>query len=227
MKNNIRYQKLIAGGIYLVIDPAMARDLLIQKLDTALHSGRLCAVQLWDNWSQVTTSHQDLIEDIRTRCHRHEVVLLLNNRWDWLSNKDLDGVHFDTLPDDLAMIRTKVGRDFIIGLTLGNDLELLSDTKNIPIDYLSFCSMFPSSSASNCEIVRPEVVLQAKRQVSCPIFLAGGINSQTVSSLKPLNFEGLAIISGIMSEDDPKSATEILYQEFLKINPKHESITNR
>src|SRR5690606_21445536 len=91
----------------------------------------------------------------------------------------------------------------IIGFTGGNDLERIRWANQNQVDYLSFCAMFPSSSAISCEIVKPSTVLLARQLTRLPLFLSGGINPENLKGLSLLDFQGVAIISGIMSAENP------------------------
>ena len=66
------------------------------------------------------------------------------------------------------------------------------------VDYISFCSMFPSSSAATCEIVSYESVKKAAKIFDKPLFLAGGIYPGNIKQLKDLEYDGIAVISGII-----------------------------
>lgn len=187
-------------GIYLVLDPALKQKVLFPKLQEALEAG-INIVQLWNHWPPKAT-HQDkrkLIEKVLSIASHFDVPVLINEEWAWLQHTNLHGVHFDSIPKELEQIKQAVGRDFIIGLTCGNDPERIRWAEAQQVDYISFCSMFPSSSVETCEIVRPESVLKARKITQIPIFLSGGIHPGNIDKLSRLDFQGLAVISGIMN----------------------------
>jgi len=80
---------------------------------------------------------------------------------------------------------------------------LIEKTVDLGADYISFCSMFPSVTANSCELVDFETVKKAKEQFDIPIFLAGGIDLAKIAELKPLQANGIAVVSGIFSHEDP------------------------
>lgn len=132
-----------------------------------------------------------------------------------LKTHAFDGVHFDTIPDNYDEIISEVNRDFIKGVTLGNELDVVRKAEELNFDYLSFCSMFPSQTTDSCEIVRPETVKKCREMTGMPLFLAGGIRPDNVNLLSDLSFQGIAVISGIMSAESPKEALKE-YQNQLK-----------
>jgi thiamine-phosphate pyrophosphorylase len=209
--------KTITGGVYLVIDPAMDRALLLSRLTEALQ-GNLQAVQLWNNWAP-GQDKRECINAVGQLCRKHHVPLLIDNDWELLQQSTyLDGVHFDAIPADYAQIKQKVGRPFIAGITCSGDLDVVRWADEKRLDYISFCAMFPSPSAGTCDIVMPSTVRQAKSMTALPLFVSGGITPVNIMMLRQQTpFDGVAVISGIMSADDPLSKVK-LYHNALTEN---------
>jgi len=206
-------KKSISSGIYLVIDPSMEEQVLLKKLQIVL-TKEIAAVQVWDNFK----ADQDitgLIGKIQFLCAQHRTPVLINNRWEYLTATGLDGVHFDAVPDDLDQIRKKIRKASILGLTCGNDLADVGWAVEQGIDYISFCSMFPSSSVGDCEIIAYGTVKKARSIFDGPLFLAGGICPENLKRLDGLKYDGIAVISGIMDSENPGRAMDE-YHENLK-----------
>lgn len=206
-------KKLIHSGIYLVIDPSMEKQTLLNKLRIIL-TKEIAAVQIWDNFKEVQNK-ESLIHDIYSLCAKHQTPVLINNQWDVLKTIDLDGVHFDEIPSNIDNIREELTKEILIGLTCGNNLEDVRWATSHAIDYISFCSMFPSSTVDNCEIVTHETVKEASLLFDKPLFLAGGIHPKNLNQLEELTYDGIAVISGIMNAEHPEQAIDT-YRENLK-----------
>jgi thiamine-phosphate pyrophosphorylase len=215
----------IAGGIYLVLNPAMDKATLLNKLALALTAG-IQAVQLWNHW-QPSADKLSLIESIGPLCRLHGVPLFINEDWELLKQSPaLQGVHFDGIPDNFEAIKTAVGRPFMAGITCSGNLDTVTWAEANRLDYVSFCSMFPSSSAGSCDIVMPATVRQARTLTSMPIFVAGGITPENMIALKQETpFDGVAVISGIMSAADPKQKVKE-FKNALSINPTQHATQN-
>lgn len=198
----------IAGGIYLVVDPSIEQSLLCMKLTAALQAG-IQAVQIWNNWS-ADTEKLPLIEAIGRLCKQYQTPLLINQDWELLNQSEwLDGVHFDKVPDNLLFIRQNIKRPFISGITCSNNIDTAIWADNNNLDYISFCSMFPSPSAAGCDIVMPDIVRQTRRLTQLPIFVSGGITPENLLSLRGgIPFNGVAVISGILSSSHPEQKVE-------------------
>jgi thiamine-phosphate pyrophosphorylase len=199
-----------------VIDPAIDRSLLLSKLAPALKAG-VEAVQLWNNWSP-GADKLACIAAVSSLCRAYGVPLFIDNDWELLASSPyLDGVHFGTVPESYAEIQRKVARPFMAGITCSGDLEVVRWAESNGLDYVSFCAMFPSPSAGNCDIVMPSTVKEARGITDRPIFVSGGITPENIFSLRALTpFNGVAIISGVMSADDPYTKVK-LYQDALSV----------
>ncbi len=211
----MKRKRKISPGVYLVIDPAQDERVLIDKLALVLQE-KIVAVQLWDNFSPQRDPLK-LIRDITKRCHQKHVPVLINNRWEWLRSTALDGVHFDRIPRDFGHIKQAINREFVSGLTCNNDLSTVQWADENGFDYLSFCSVFPSTTSNSCELVRFETIQKAESLTSMPVFLAGGIKPENMPELASLSFDGVAVISGIMNADKPDQAIQA-YSKQLKAN---------
>lgn len=199
-------KKKIRDGVYLVADPSMKEDLLLEKLNSALQ-GPVSALQIWDHFSQDQDVF-DISEKISVLAEKKNVPVLINNRVDILQNTMLSGIHFDVIPKSFDGIRDQIGRPFISGLTCNNDLASVRWAARHGMDYISFCSVFPSVTSNSCELVDFEIIREARRIFSGSIFLSGGINTNNIEKLDSLDYDGVAIVSGIMSADQPGAAVE-------------------
>src|SRR5699024_3141049 len=198
--------KKILQGVYLVIDPAMERSLLLDNVRVAREGG-VEVVQVCDHWAGniKEAEKRQLVESVCEMAAEYEVPVLINDDWQLLKTTNLSGVHFDKAPEDMEQVRVAAGRDIIIGLTCTNDLEAIRRAEQMQADYISFCAMFPSPSAGSCEIVRPDTVLGARRMTDLPLFLSGGITPEKIEQdLAGLPFDGVAVISGIMRSENPR-----------------------
>lgn len=206
-------KKKIQNGVYLVIDPSMKQQQLFERLAFVLKE-KICAVQIWDHFINEEVK-QEIIPSVCGMCKAVNVPVLINNEWTLLKQFPLDGVHFDILPANLEEIRKEVGRDFIAGVTVNNNLDVVVSAEENELDYISFCSVFPSSTSNSCERVTFDTIRNTRTLTSMPIFLAGGMRLENIGKLQGLDFNGVAVISGIMQAEDPAQATK-QYNQLLK-----------
>ena len=198
----------ITGGIYLVLDPGMEQQVLLTKLSAALAAG-INVVQIWNNWPAGINKLQ-WISAVASLCNTYDVPLLINEEWQLLTLcDDLWGVHFDSIPQNFEEIQEMVGRPFLSGITCSGNLETVEWAHQHNFNYVSFCAMFPSPSAGSCDIVMPQTVKQARGMTGMPIFVSGGITPENIQLLKKETpFDGVAVISGILSAEHPQQKVQ-------------------
>lgn len=193
------------SGLYLVVDPMMDQQQLLGKVEQALQGGTQL-LQIWNHWpaDMSRPDKEQLITFIKELAAGYEVPVLINEEWELLKTTRLDGVHFDAVPDNFDRIKKEVDRPFVAGITCSNNLETVKWADEQGLDYISFCAMFPSPSVGSCEIVQPETVRDAREITDLPLFLSGGMSPEKVAELDDLDFEGVAVISGILKDDSPR-----------------------
>lgn len=206
-------KQTIESGIYLIIDPSMDEEVLFPKLNVIVKE-KIAAIQIWDNFKE-NQNIDELLLKIHGKTSLNNIPLIINNRWEYLKKIPLDGIHFDEIPENFNEIKKEIKRDCIIGITCNNDFSIIEYAEKNQFDYISFCSMFPSKTANSCELVNFETVQQAKNIFKGKIFLAGGIDLNTIKNLDELNYDGIAVVSGIMSSENP-SETIKKYQQKIK-----------
>ncbi len=200
----------INTGVYLVVDPAMEEAILLQRLQMCLHE-KLAAVQIWDNF-QPDSDVESIVRKICHLCHEKNVPVLINNKWKLLNKYPLDGVHFDQIPENYTQIKLEIERLFLVGITSANDLSIVHWADMNQIDYVSFCSVFPSRTSTRCELVDFNTIREASKVSKLPIFLAGGINPENIATLNELHYSGIAVISGVMNSDKPDQSIRAYYK---------------
>jgi thiamine-phosphate pyrophosphorylase len=208
-------------GIYLVVDPGSKPEAdLFQALERVFRYP-LVALQIWDNFSD-TQQKQRFIQNLCSLAAPYPFPVLINNAWEWVATTDLDGVHFDQIPENFAEITRQLPKNTLLGLTCTNDLSAMRWAEKNGFDYISFCSVFPSPSAGACELVSQDTLRAAAAESHLPFFLAGGIRTDNLDQLAGIPYRGLALISGILGQPDPEAAMH-QFTDLLQTNQKNET----
>lgn len=202
------------NGIYLIVDPSLNNGILIGKIKKII-SEEITAIQIWDNF-KTNESPIELVNEIVELCHTKNIPVLINNQWELLKKTNLDGVHFDKIPPTIFEIKRELNRSITTGITCNNDLSLVKWAEENQMDYISFCSMFPSDTANSCELVDFDTIREARKITNLPIFLAGGIRLENIEKLNELDYSGIAVVSGIMNSENPTQEI-IKYIQKLKM----------
>lgn len=205
----------ISGGIYLVIDPSMKEAELLRIL-SSLEGEDIAALQIWDNFTSESEKVELVLKVIQI-CSGKGFPVLINNDWQLAKAANADGVHFDEIPKNLDFVRKEMKEESLFGLTCNNDLEVINQAEELQLDYISFCSIFPSGTRNSCELVSFDTLKKARKLTCLPIFLAGGIRPENICKLAGVDFEGVAVISGIMGAENPAAATREYLTQIKKI----------
>lgn len=199
-------------GLYLVVSPVMPFDKLLVTVKKALKGG-VDLLQLIPR--EESSEILRLAEDLSSLTEQHDVPFLINGNLQLSKEVDADGVHLDRYDVTPSEVKQVLGKQCIIGYTLGDNLEKLKWAETVGADYVSFCSVFPTSSAAQCEIVPIETIKAAKLQITLPIFAAGGINLSNAERVLKAGVDGIAVTSTLLEAEDPEQ-TALAFKETIR-----------
>jgi len=189
------------SGLYFVLDPADQG--VASTLDSALLGG-VDVVQVWANWKNALERTR-VVKEIGELTNSYGVPLLINNDIEMARVVDADGVHLDSHEIPPAEVRSVLGRESYVGYTVGNDLSKVHWADDGGADYVSFCSVFPSPSVTECEMVPLEVVKTARKITQMSIFASGGITLLNAREVIEAGTDGIAVVSAIQRASDPRA----------------------
>lgn len=204
-------------GIYVILDLKTFKTKDLNKLDQIL-SDQILAVQLWDNLKNYE-AHYGIIDKIVGIVQQHGIPILMNNRVDMAEKFDFDGVHLDDIPSDWISIKEQLSGK-VVGITCTNDTEVLRWAEQHKVDYVSFCSMFPSVNNTRCELVDRRMIARFQETMRIPFFLAGGITPENIAGLSSIFYQGVALVADLMAHANPK---EVIKHYYDKMNLNDEN----
>ncbi|MFP5042276.1 thiamine phosphate synthase [Parasediminibacterium sp. JCM 36343] len=204
----------IKQGLYLVIDPSMPLPILVEKVAAALQGG-VDIIQIW-NYFKEGVDKAEIIGSIVNLAHKNNVPVLINEDTSLLSL--VDGIHFDEIPPDFSRFKQSLGKHKIIGITCGNNFSKIEWAVENELDYISFCSVFPSKSVNTCDLVSRDIIQKTRAFTQMPIFLSGGIDLNNLPLLKDTGLDGIAVISGIMGTENPALSASAYKHALAQLN---------
>lgn len=190
-------------GLYLVVAPILPFDKLLVPVEKAL-SGGVDIVQFVPGEEGLETL--GFAERLSDLVQQHNVPFLINGNLLLAEEIGAEGMHLDGYDVKPKKVRQVLGKRCIVGYTLGNDLKRLTWAETMEADYVSFCSIFPTSSATQCNMVPIETLKAAKSATKLPIFAAGGITPRNAHLVLETGADGIAVTSAILKTKDPKQA---------------------
>jgi thiamine-phosphate diphosphorylase len=197
--------------LYLVADPAHTRGDLVQMAVAALEGG-VTAVQL--RCKQRTDREcLDLARWLRIATQERGALFLVNDRVDLALACGADGVHLgvDDLP--LEEARRIGGIEFLVGYSPETD-EQAKSAATRGADYLGVGPVFGTATKSDAgAAIGLETVSRRAGLAGIPIIGIGGILANNARSVLDAGAIGVAVVSAISMQDDPRHAAEALRRE--------------
>jgi len=198
--------------LYLVTDrnQTRGRDLL-WVLGQALDGG-VKAIQLREK----DLPGKDLFllaEKICKLCQAYRAALFINDRLDVALAVDAAGVQLSKASLPVVTARTLLGPEKIIGVST-HALQEAREAEQNSADFILFGPVY--FTASKAAYGDPQGLAALKTivdNVSLPVYAIGGITTGNTASTKKIGVRGVALISAIVSAENPKKAAEQMLRE--------------
>lgn len=137
----------------------------------------------------------------------HNVPLLINDRIDVALASNADGVHIGQSDMPYQLARKLLGYNKIIGLSVEN-IDQAKAAQNLDVDYIAVSPIFLTSTKNDTgEAMGIEGVRNIASFSKHRIVGIGGMNKSTVKSTIEAGAEGVAVVSAIVSAENPQQAT--------------------
>ena len=198
-------------NLYLITDRTQSkgRDLL-WLLEEALDGG-IKAIQLREK----DLSGRDLFllaEKSSKLCQNYGASLFVNERIDIALAVDAAGVQLARASVPTAVARQLLGAQKTIGVST-HSLEEALEAQQEGADFVLFGPVyFTPSKATYGAPQGLNKVKEIVEKIFLPVYAIGGIKLENILDLRSMGVSRVALISAIMSSDDPRKATSDLLQ---------------
>ena len=199
--------------LYLVTDrtQTQGRDLL-EVLEEALEGGAR-AIQLREK--DLTGSELfTLAEKARNLCRRYDALLFVNDRVDVAIAVEADGVQLGTASIPVETARDLLGRGKIIGAST-HSLREANEAAQRGADFILFGPVyFTPSKAAYGSPQGLDALQMIVEKISLPVYAIGGLKPENIESVRRIGVRGVALVSAIMSANNPNEATKSILSYF-------------
>lgn len=206
---NQRLQRLDQARLCLITDPAADEGSgeMLKKVELALAAG-VSLVQ-YRRKQGADALRLEEARQLSELCQAHQALLVINDRIDLALLVDADGVHLgqDDLP--LAEARQLMGPDKLIGRST-HKISQLDKAQEDGADYLGVGAVYPTATKADRTAAGLGWVREANGAAKIPWFAIGGINGNNISEVLAAGASRVAVVSAIMSANDPSSASRQL-----------------
>lgn len=197
--------------LYLVTDSAIAQQAghtLAYVVDEACRAG-IRWVQLREK-SLPTRAFLELGIALKRITQTYGANLIINDRVDVALAIDADGVHVGQDDMPCSLVRSLIGHNKIIGLSI-NSLAELEAARDVDVNYLGIATIFPTGTKQDTSSLLGLKGLQLIcQQTNLPTFAIGGINTTTIQQVIQAGATGAAVVSAICGHPSPYDATRQL-----------------
>lgn len=197
------------GDLYVVTDRQLTGGRPLRLVVEAALRGGARAVQLREK-DLPPRDLYPLALEMRQLTQAYGARLLINDRVDVALAVNADGVHLTTTSLPASIARQVLGPGRLIGVSTHTRAEVQAAIDE-GADFIVFGPVFSTPSKAP---YGPPVGLDALRAVRAvvklPILAIGGIKPTNLEQVLAAGADGIAVISAIISADDPTAATQNL-----------------
>lgn len=194
--------------LYAVTDRAwVGRQSLYEQVESAIKGGVTC-VQLREK----ELNDEDFLAEameISALCRKHKVPFFINDNVEVAIKCNADGIHVGQEDMAAAQVRSRVGDDMMIGVSVHSVEEALDAVKN-GADCLGVGAIFSTSTKTDVDVLPREVLCDICNAVDIPVVAIGGIGKGNISQLAGTGVDGVALVSAIFGADDIEGECRIL-----------------
>ena len=151
-----------------------------------------------------------LAQCMRELTSKNSALLLINDRTDICQAVDADGVHLRSDSFPTHVVRRILGDHKRIGVSVHSVQEAVI-AENEGADFVTLGPLY--ETPSKIPYGRPlglKILRAARERIRIPLFALGGIRAEHVAELFSAGADGMALISSILSSEDPKKAAQDL-----------------
>jgi len=196
-------------NLYLVTDRQLAGTRDLTDIVSLAVAGGCTMVQLREK-NLDTRSFVQEAEALHTLLRAHHVPLIINDRIDIALAVDAEGVHIGQSDMPYTIVRSLLGPNKIIGLSVEN-MDEVHQTNALDVDYIGVSPVFATPTKQDTAIpFGLDGLRQAVALSRHPVVAIGGVNRQSARDVLLCGADGLAVVSDIVASTDPRrAATEL------------------
>jgi thiamine-phosphate pyrophosphorylase len=196
-------------SLYLVTDRALSMGKSTEQIVEDAVKGGVSMVQLREK-DTPTKEFYDLACSLMKLLKPYNIPLIINDRLDIAIASNADGLHIGQSDMPYSIVRKILGKDKIIGLSV-ETIEQAREANNLDVDYIGLSPVFSTDSKKD---INTPLELEGIKEIASftkhPTVAIGGINKANTADIIKNGANGIAVISAIVSQEDPRKAAEEL-----------------
>lgn len=195
---------------YLVTDSTLCpRERLPETAEQAILGG-VTMVQLREKDCSGRAFYETALR-LREITRHYGVPLLVNDRLDMALAIDADGLHIGQSDIPAAVARRILGAEKLLGVSAGTAAQARQAVAD-GADYLGVGAIFPTDTKTDADAVGTDGLRTIRAAADVPIIAIGGLNEKTLPLLAGTGIDGVAVVSAIVGQADPRAAARRLHE---------------
>jgi thiamine-phosphate pyrophosphorylase len=203
------------GRFHVITDTELQSRFSHLELANLAIAGRADTIQ----FRQKSGSTREMIETARQMkklCTNNGVTFIVNDRLDVAIASASDGVHLGQYDFPIPLAREILGENKIIGGSAVN-LDEAKKCLEEGADYVGFGPVYPTTSKADAGPVSGiDLFNKVIESVPLPFIAIGGVNKDNVPEIIRTGAHGIAVISAVCCQQNPKRAAYELFQALEK-----------
>jgi thiamine-phosphate pyrophosphorylase len=209
---------MIDYSLYLVTDRSLSKGRTNLAIVDAAVAGGITCVQLREKHCG-TREFIHEASALRLLLRNHDIPLIINDRLDIALAVEADGVHLGQSDMPMAMARKIAGNSLIIGISAESTDDALRAEQE-GADYIGISPVFATPTKTDTGApLGLAGINKIRGLVDIPLVGIGGINQENAASVIAAGADGVAVVSAIVSADNPAAAARTLKTLVMRAQP--------
>lgn len=194
--------------LYLVTDRDLMSTETIEEAVEAACRGGVTLVQLREK--HVTIDEYTAIATrVKAVCDSFDVPLIINDEPQVAVAAGAAGVHVGQEDLEARKVREIVGPDAIVGVSAGS-IEEARAAQDAGADYLGVGAITFTATKPESNVLTIDELQKIVQSVDIPVVAIGGVNAQTIPSIKGIGLAGYSLVSAIIAAPDIEASAREL-----------------
>ena len=194
-------------SLYLVTDSGLSKGRSTLEIVKAGVAGGVTCVQLREKHCSTRKFITEALS-IKKFLKQNNIPLIINDRIDVAQAMGADGVHLGQTDMPLKMAKAIVKDTMIIGIS-AESLEDAIRAEKDGADYIGIRPIFATPTKTDTALpLGLKGLKQISEVVKLPKVAIGGLNQKNAGEVILNGADGIAVVSAIVSADDPRKAAE-------------------
>jgi thiamine-phosphate pyrophosphorylase len=196
-------------GLYLVTDRGLCGNKSLEYIVAQAVQGGVAYLQLREK-DISTRSFVEEAKIIKKLLTPYKVPLIINDRVDVALASGADGVHIGQDDMPYAIVRSLMGPESIIGLSV-ETWEDVEQSQHLDVNYIGVSPVFATPTKTDTKGAWGlDGLARIKAFSNHPLVAIGGINESNAADVIKAGADCLAVVSAICAAVDPEEAAKKL-----------------